>query len=634
MTAPRAERRLSDLSFRDLTDRRFHASPAAWEDQVLYFLMLDRFSDGRERGHRDNEGDVVTGGTTPLFQLSDAGNATRSEEDARRWREAGERFAGGTLRGLASKIGYLERLGVTAIWISPVFKQLRSAESYHGYGIQHFLDVDPRFGTREDLRDVVATAHAHGIYVILDIVFNHAGDVFAYDADCYPAWSEGLGREVMDPRWDGLPYRVRGYRDGDGEPTLPFEPVDPGAHPGAWPDGAVWPAELQPPATFTRKGRIDNWDHDPEFREGDFFGLKDIHHGDGGVDDFHPSPALRAVCDAYKFWIAYADVDGFRVDTVKHMAPGATRFFDSVITEFAQSIGKENFYLVAEITGDRTFAVRLLELTGLSAALGIADVQDQMEYLVKGSRDPAGYFNLFRNSELINKESHTWFRDRVVTMLDDHDQVRKGNDKARFCADPDAWKLLVAALALNATTLGIPCIYYGTEQFFDGHGGGPQGSDRYIREAMFGGAFGAFRSRDRHFFNEDGPAYRELAKILRLRRERIALRRGRQYLRPISGDGVDFGVPRTIGGRLHSIVPWSRLFNDRELLLAINTAPDEPRTAWVTIDDTLHRAGDALRCTYSTNPTQVGSTVTVEPRNGKAVRLTLPPAGFVMYEDA
>ena len=93
---------------------------------------------------------------------------------------AGNTFVGGTLKGLESKIGYLQRLGVTAIWISPVFKQIAIAETYHGYGIQNFLDVDPHFGSRDDLISVVQTAHRHDIRVILDIILNHSGDVFAY----------------------------------------------------------------------------------------------------------------------------------------------------------------------------------------------------------------------------------------------------------------------------------------------------------------------------------------------------------------------------------------------------------------------------------------------------------------------
>jgi len=617
-----SERRLIDVDIAGLRNREFFPSPEAWEDEVLYFLMLDRFSDGREIGFWDNDGRVVTTGTTTLFQPADAGNALRTEPDAQRWREAGGRFVGGTLKGLTSKIGYLARLGATAIWVSPIFKQVASKETYHGYGIQNFLDVDPHFGSREDLREMVATAHAHGIRVILDIILNHTGDVFAYDADRYPA---GTG---FDPRWDGGLYRVMGFRDKHGVPRLPFGRVNLDAEPEAWPGGAVWPAEFQDPGVFTRKGRIDNWDYDPEFLEGDFFDLKNITLGDGGADDYTPSAALVHLSKVYQFWIAYADVDGFRVDTVKHMDLGATRYFTSVIHEFAESLGKNRFYLIGEITGGRERAYRTLEVTGVDAALGIDDIPDKLEYLVKGYRQPAAYFDLFRNSLLVQKDSHVWFKDKVVTLYDDHDQVRKGEDKARFCADREGPALALNALALNATTLGIPCIYYGSEQCFDGHGG----SDRYIREAMFGGEFGAFGSRQRHCFDETGRVYREIAKVLALRRGKIALRRGRQYLRQISGDGVSFGLPEMVGDQIRSVVPWSRIFADHEIVLAINTDTAAARTAWVTIDSGLHAENAALTCLYSTDAAQIGQAVKVEARNGKAVRLTVPASGFVVYE--
>ena len=259
------------------------------------------------------------------------GNAPR---DA--WVKAGQRFCGGSLQGLASKIGYLERLGVSAIWISPIFKQLASRETYHGYGIQDFLDVDPRFGTRDDLRALVDTAHAHGIRVILDIILNHTGDVFGYDADRYEVRRDD-GTTFMDPRWDGREYAVAGFRDAAGAATLPLAPVDLAVHPTAHPHGAVWPRELQNAATFTRKGHISNWDFDPEFLEGDFSDLKNVQLGEGGIDDYRPSDALETLAAVYKFWIAFADLDGFRIDTVKHMDLGASRYFGSVIHEFAQT---------------------------------------------------------------------------------------------------------------------------------------------------------------------------------------------------------------------------------------------------------------------------------------------------------
>ncbi len=621
-----AEKSLRELDLASLTkNRNYFPSPDHWEDQVIYFLMVDRFSDGKENLFRDNQGNLVTTGSTAPFDASANGNAVSTEQDAARWRDAGARFTGGTLAGIESKLGYLQRLGVTAVWLSPVFKQVNADNTYHGYGIQHFLDVDPHFGSRDDLRQLVQTAHTLGIRVILDIILNHTGDVFRYQAD--------------NPSWNGQTFDVRGFRDAQGAPTLPFAPLDIGIHPEAFPDAAIWPAEFQASDTFTREGHINNFDYFPEYADGDFFSLKDLHHGERSfvngvdqIDNYAVSPTLLQLCEVYKFWIAFADLDGFRLDTVKHIDPGAARLFAGVIHEFTEAIGKDDFYIIGEITGGREFAFDRLEVTGLDAALGISDERAKMNGLVKGQVSPAEYFDLFRNSLLVHKDSHVWFRDKIVTSVDDHDHVDQGQQKHRFCADGFA-KLALPVMALNATTIGIPCVYYGTEQLFDGAGGG-DGSDRYIREAMFGGEFGAFRSRGRHFFSEDQPVYQQLGKVHKLRGNQLPLRRGRQFLREISGpgDGANFGFPEMMGGRMLSIVAWSRIFNDSELLCAINTDPDHQTTAYVTIDNDLHGdPGNRVTCLYSTNSAEIGRTLAVEPRNGRAVLLTVPAAGFVVY---
>jgi len=603
-------------------NRKFTPSPDAWEDQVFYFLMLDRFSNGKENGYRDNAGNSVTTGQTPMFQGANANNVDRAS-----WEANSQGWRGGTLRGLESKLGYISRLGATAVWVSPVFKQVSFQETYHGYGVQNFLAVDPNFGSSDDLKRMVQTAHSFGIYVILDIILNHAGNIFSYRPDRY--WTQNNGNGFYDPRWDGRLYSVAGFNDQNGKPTLPFDTA--GATGGL--DDAVWPAELRQPGTFTCKGRISNWDYDPEFREGDFCDLKDIHHGEGEPAFYRPSQALRSLTDCYKYWMAFADIDGFRIDTVKHMDIGATRFFTSVIKEYAQVIGKEKFFLIGEITGGRQRAFETLDSTGLDAALGIDDIPDKMEYLVKGYRNPEEYFTLFRNSLLLNKESHVWFRDKVVTLFDDHDQVRKGKMKARFCADAPGPKAILNALALNATTLGIPCIYYGSEQYFDGHGiEDRDGNDVFLRECMFGGPFGPHQSQGVHCFNEDTAAYKEFSKIAQLRKKRLTLRRGRQYLREISGNGIDFGLPRMFGKEIRSIIPWSRILDTKETLVAINTDYDNPKTAWVTIDNSLHTPGDVLTCIYSTDPAEIGKSISVVPRNGTAVQLAMPAGGFVIYE--
>ena len=124
----------------------------------------------------------------------------------------------------------------------------------------------------------------------------------------------------------------------------------------------------------------------------------------------------------------------------------------------------------------------------------------------------------------------------------------------------------------------------------------------------------------------------ELRKILALREKEPALRRGRQFLREISGEGVNFGLPTMLGGQLRSVVPWSRIFVEDELVCAINTDPDNARSAWVTIDNSLHSAGEKLTCLYSSDAGQIDQTVTVEARNGKAVNIRVPKGGFVVFE--
>src|SRR5262249_40463267 len=254
--AERIETSLLELDFAALTRRTFTPSPAAWEDQVLYFLLVDRFSDGQEKdGYRDNEGRPVRAGVTPLYRPQHS-----RAIDYETWLRAGGGWQGGTLRGLQSKLGYLRRLGVTALWISPIFRQVAFEPTYHGYGIQNFLDVDPHFGTRAEFREFVQAAHELGIYVILDIIAHHTGNVFTSPPDRRPTHASASGQSYNDPRWDGQPYTVQGFNDRDGRPTLSFDAPDPDRLEAAWPDGAIWPREFQRPALFLRKGHITNWD--------------------------------------------------------------------------------------------------------------------------------------------------------------------------------------------------------------------------------------------------------------------------------------------------------------------------------------------------------------------------------------
>src|SRR5215469_12409293 len=626
------EKSLLDIDFAALTARNFTPSPAAWEDQIFYFLLVDRFSDGNEQGgYSDNNGHPVLSGTTPLYTKEDPNRIHYDE-----WLQAGGMWEGGTIKGLESKLGYLKRLGVSALWVSPVFRQVAFEPSYHGYGIQNFLDVDPHFGTRKDFRDFVQSAHEHGIYVIVDIVAHHTGNVFTYDPDRYVVHDSNTGRTYFDPRWDGKPYAVRGFNDRHGQPIIGADPPNRVEFEALWPDGSVWPREFQNIGKFRRNGHITNWDYSPEYLEGDMFGLKTLHlwaEEEGQARQV--SSALACLVLTYCFWIAYADVDGFRIDAAKHMGIQALRTFCDTIREFAESIGKERFLLAGEISGGRVLAWEVVEKTGLDAALGIEDVPGKLERMTCGYGEPADYFSIFRNWVLDDQSLHRWYRNSVVTLVDDHDQVRKGAAKCRFCGDSRFRDFAFNVVATQLTTMGIPCIYYGTEQEFDS-GGRPSSSDLVLRESMFGGSFGGRRTQGHHFFDESGALYEALSKLVDLRKQLLPLRRGRQMLHQISGDGINFGLPHMIGDRMLSIVAWSRIFVDQEVLVALSTNSEQPLGAYSTVASRFRSEGDQLKLIFWHAPratTPPPDELVVEDKGGVlAVHLTLPPAGFAIYE--
>jgi glycosidase len=298
-----------------------------------------------------------------------------------------------------------------------------------------------------------------------------------------------------------------------------------------------------------------------------------------------------------------------------------------------------------KVTGGRAFAVDIVDTTGIDAALGIDDIQGKLEFLAKGKASPGdprsdeqkGYFDLFINSLLDDKATHQWYSKHIVVIFDDHDQISMQH-KFRFCGDSfDSYKFLPIALGLNLTSAGIPCIYYGTEQAFNGGDDRTDKdtsySDTFLRECMFGGAFGSFQSKYRHFFNEEHGVYQFISEVCTLRRQHIALCRGRQYLREVSGTGQDgdFFYPQPVEGELRWVVAWSRIFADSEYLCAINTDANQPLTIWATVDNSLNPPGGQMTCLLSTDSTQIGKKVHIEMRNGSAIKIDVPKTGFVVY---
>ncbi|MFN6044147.1 MAG: alpha-amylase family glycosyl hydrolase, partial [Verrucomicrobiota bacterium] len=296
------------------------ATARPWSEDVIYFVMTDRFRD------------------------ADTANNIPKDSDPKLYDPTQENinlYHGGDLRGLEKAIqtGYFNDLGVTALWLTPVLKNVwRSGydlggwkSGYHGYWTQDWLDIDPHLVSRESLdgkpysddangrmehyRDFVKLAHSKGIKVIQDVVLNHAGPVFYYDADNDGVFDEGEKDEWVQP------FKRDGYHANAKWADVPRWNVA-----KVQPDG---PRELLGKTIETRGSlaRLESYGRkgfspdslgktDGEEIECDFFSLRDFwtdpkgEHFDALVDEF---------VTIYDFHLGHVGVDGLRIDTIKHV---------------------------------------------------------------------------------------------------------------------------------------------------------------------------------------------------------------------------------------------------------------------------------------------------------------------------
>lgn len=598
---------------------RVYPSPKSWREQIFYQLLPDRFSDGKEAER-------------PLFDYNNPEKFKTQDKAA--WMTAGTKFNGGTIQGILSKLDYLQNLGVTTLWINPPWKQRCDLETYHGYGIQNFLDIDPRFGTRQELRDLIDAAHDRGMYVILDVIFNHSGNNWFYRGD------NGEPRDTMPYRFEpAQPFH--GWRSATGE-SIPT--------PVTLEDG-VWPKEFQNLDWYSRCGEIGQWSlaswEDPlspyvEYRKGDFYDLKDMN--------LENPETIKGVIKAYQYWIAVTDCDGFRVDAVKHISPEASSEFARGIHSYAELIGKDNFFITGEIT-DASIVPGYLDVFGrnLDAVLEIIIFPNKVTALAKGLTHPNDFFGLYdeHSKQGMFRQLGTF----AVSVLDDHDMSSRSK-KERFAAHshvPNLYQQIAHVVGIQLTVPGIPAIYYGTEQGFDGNEDYHDYSiefrrfaeDRYVREAMFGGAFGAFATSGCHFFNPDHPTYLRIAAIARLRNRKDimgkALRLGTLYFRETSYCDYPFNIPGQ-----GELIGWSMMYYNLEVLIAFNPHGLESRGAWVTVDAQLHPDGSTLSYLYNGDwseqqlrepPENETVTVTHYGDGRAAVYVELPPSGMAIFAD-
>lgn len=579
------------LEGRGVQIRTPYPSPEDWRDQVIYFLMVDRFNNPSG---------------PPNHQPFDG------EHDA---------FQGGSLEGVREQLGYIKALGAGAIWLTPVLKNIPYEESvYHGYGIQDFLRIDPRFASdpaaaradpelaEKELRGLVDEAHAHGLYVILDVVLNHAGNVFGYDL------GPGRNNEAMaDFREQG--YKIRWHDEGGGAglADIAQAPEDLSG------DAAIWPRELQSNDFFRRQGKGGEGG-------GDFNTLKEFVTGGARVREI--------LIRAYQYAIAKFDVDGFRIDTLKYVERDFARTFGNAMREYALSIGKRNFFTFGEVFDNEEKIAQFIgrDVGAVEEPIGVDAALDfplffELPKVLKASEPPSKIVAMFQHRKNVQRSllsSHGEASSYFVTFLDNHDM------HARFYfsdpGEPDRFDdQLTMAIACLYCLTGIPCLYYGTEQGLHGLGG----IDLAVREALWGKA--------ENPFDREHPFYKTIAQIAKVRSKQPALRYGRQFFRPLSGDQVHFEISRLRGG----ILAFSRILDNQEVLVVANTNTAQSFAGEVVIDMALHADNDKIERLFSNQAapqdpsrvlTKAAGTVEIHAPNGtitngpvRVVALSLKP---------
>ena len=527
------------------------------QDEVIYFVMPDRFENGDPSNDRGRlSGDRLSTG----FDPTDKGF-----------------YHGGDLKGLSAKLGYIQGLGATAIWLTPIFKNKavqgppgHESAAYHGYWITDFTNVDPHLGTDEDFKALVDAAHKRGMKVYMDIVANHTADVIQYaeckiSVDCpyrsiadYPYQRRGgIGGQPINPGFAGesdtSAANFAKLKDPNYAYTVEVPPAERDLKRPAW---------LNNPIYYHNRG--NSTFRGESSTMGDFFGLDDI---------FTENPrVVRGMIDIYSAWIDKYRVDGFRIDTAQHVNPEFWQKFVPAILARAKADGIPHFHIFGEVaTGEmdpahtavNTRVDKLPSVLDFSFMRAVADV-------VANKAPTDELATLFRADPLYEGGAAAALQ--LPTFIGNHDAGRFGFFLRHLMpkASPEEQlKRDMLAHAMLLTLRGVPTIYYGDEQGFAGKGG-----DQDSRQDMFASRVASYnddsligtRSTTAEAnFDTNHPLYREISKLAHIRTTHPALTRGMQLVRYSSDKPGLFAVSRFEPG------------TGREMLLLFNTSTEPLR---------------------------------------------------------
>ena len=358
---------------------------------VLYMLMPDRFANGNPKN------DKIKGLRDQLVN--------RNEPSLHH---------GGDLEGIRQHLNYFNQLGVTALWLTPVLENDRPADqnkysTYHGYATTDYYRVDPRLGTNEEYKELVKEAHAKGLKVVMDMIFNHCGDYHPWNLD------------APSKDWFNSPHYGL-------QTSYKLSPV------------------LDPYASkIDMKETVDGWF---------VSSMPDLNQRNPYV--------LKYLIQNSEWWIETVGIDGIRMDTY----PYADR---KAMSEWARTLDTEypNFNMVGEtwVTEPAYTAAWQKDSKLVKDNSYLKTVMDFAFYdrinLAKKEETDAWWNGLNRVYNSLCYDYLYANPSSVMAFIENH-------DTDRFLGDGKDVKLLKQALGILLTMNRIPQLYYGTEVLMNG----------------------------------------------------------------------------------------------------------------------------------------------------------------------
>ncbi|MFG2962330.1 pullulanase-type alpha-1,6-glucosidase [Streptomyces sp. NPDC048288] len=506
------------------SDAKLAAAPARHDDtrEQFYFVMPDRFANG-DTGN--DKGGLTGSRLSTGYDPTDKGF-----------------YQGGDLKGLTNRLDYIKGLGTTAIWMAPIFKNKpvqgtgsNASAGYHGYWITDFTQVDPHFGTNKDLETLISKAHAKGMKVFFDVITNHTADVVDYEEKSYDYLSKGAFPYLTK---DGQPFDDADYADG--KKKFP----------------AVSTASFPRTPTVTSDSKVPSWLNDPTMyhnRGDSTYAGESTTYGDfSGLDDLWTErpEVVSGMEKIYERWVRDFGIDGFRIDTVKHVNMEFWTQWATALDQYAARHGRKNFFMFGEVySADTSVTSPYVTQGRLDATLDFPFQDAARSYASQGGSA--------RKLSAVFGDDYKYTTDKAnayeqVTFLGNHDMGRIGsfleqdNPKAT-----DAELLAKDRLANEVMFLsrGNPVVYYGDEQGFTGSGG-----DKDARQTMFASKvadyldddeIGTDRTHASDSYDTSAPLYRQISALSKLRAANPALADGVQTERYAADGAGIYAFTRT-----------------------------------------------------------------------------------------